>query len=98
MAGALVMVGEVAADVPELVVDLHFADRDSLAELKTAVARYPHALGLGIDEDTAAVVTGTRFEVVGSGAVTVVDDAGACIHVLPAGYEFELAQRAPVIG
>lgn len=93
MAGTLV-VGEVNADVPQLVVDLNFAGRDRLTQLLTTVASLPHALGLGIDEDTTAVVNGSRFEVVGSGAVTVVD--GATIHVLPAGYEFELTKRAPV--
>ena len=31
---------------------------------------------LGIDEDTAIVVEGSRFEVIGSGAVYVVDGAG----------------------
>jgi cyanophycinase len=36
-------------------------------------------LGLGIDEDTAIVVTGNEFEVIGSGAVTVVD-AGGITH------------------
>jgi cyanophycinase len=30
-------------------------------------------LGIGIDEDTAAVVEGDRFRVIGSGAVYIVD-------------------------
>jgi len=32
-------------------------------------------LGIGIDEDTAIVVTRNRFEVIGSGAVYIVDGA-----------------------
>jgi cyanophycinase-like exopeptidase len=35
--------------------------------------------GIGIDEDTAIVVTGDEFEVMGSGAVAVVD-AGGITH------------------
>jgi cyanophycinase len=38
-----------------------------------AVAHNPRVLGLGIDEDTAAVVEGDTFRVIGNGAVYVVD-------------------------
>lgn len=38
-----------------------------------AVAQNPHVLGIGIDEDTAAVIDEDRLKVSGSGAVTVVD-------------------------
>jgi Cyanophycinase and related exopeptidases len=37
----------------------------------------PAVLGLGIDEDTAIIVNGDEFEVIGSGAVTVVDESEA---------------------
>jgi cyanophycinase len=56
-----------------VLVDMHFAERGRLNRLLAAVALYPHELGLGIDEDTAAVVEGDRFTVIGSGAVTVID-------------------------
>jgi cyanophycinase len=59
-----------------VVIDQHFAQRGRLGRLLCAVARYPHHLGLGIDEDTAVVVRGQRFHVIGRGAVSVVD-AGA---------------------
>ncbi|MEV6344567.1 cyanophycinase [Actinoplanes sp. NPDC051851] len=100
--------------LPGVLIDQHFAERGRLNRLLSAVARYPHELGLGIDEDTAILTDGDRFEVVGSGAVTVVDAGtaaeirvpatgpitltGACVHVLPAGCTFHLTGRRPVAG
>jgi cyanophycinase len=56
------------------VIDQHFEQRNRYGRLLSLVAQSPALLGLGIDEDTAAVITdGTRLEVVGRGAVTVVD-------------------------
>ncbi|MEU4688547.1 cyanophycinase [Actinoplanes sp. NPDC023714] len=109
---------------PCVLIDQHFGERGRLNRLLSAVARYPHELGLGIDEDTAILTGAPRsrndrggggcFEVLGSGAVTVVDAgaatdiavpptgpialAGARIHVLPAGYTFHLTGRRPVAG
>lgn len=62
-----------------VVIDQHFAQRGRLGRLLSAVAQYPHHLGLGIDEDTAIVVNGTEFSVIGKGAVSVVD-AGALLY------------------
>jgi cyanophycinase len=59
--------------VPGVIIDQHFAQRGRIGRLLSAVSRYPHHLGVGIDEDTAMVVRGEEFEVVGSGSVTVVD-------------------------
>jgi cyanophycinase len=70
--------------VSGIVVDMHFAERGRIARLLAVVAMFPHELGLGIDEDTAVVVTGSRFEVIGSGAVTVVDAGHATGVRLPA--------------
>ncbi|MCY0876233.1 MAG: cyanophycinase [Firmicutes bacterium] len=56
-----------------VVIDQHFAQRGRLGRLLSAVAQYPHHLGIGIDEDTALVVKGSKFEVIGRGAVSVVD-------------------------
>ena len=57
-----------------VIVDQHFRQRDRLGRLLTAVAMNPRYLGLGIDENTAAVIApdGT-VEVVGEGSLTVVD-------------------------
>lgn len=57
-----------------LIIDQHFRQRDRLGRLLAALAYSPSAVGVGLDEDTALFLgpDGT-FEVVGSGAVTVVD-------------------------
>jgi cyanophycinase len=60
-------------------IDTHFSQRGRHGRLIAAVAHYPQDLGLGIDEDTAMVVTGNEFKVIGSGAVTVID-AGGITH------------------
>lgn len=60
----------------DVIIDQHFAERGRIGRLLGAVAESPRVLGIGIDEDTAAVVEGDRFEVVGSGAVYVVDAEG----------------------
>jgi cyanophycinase len=57
-----------------LVIDQHFRQRDRLGRLLSALSYNPQAVGVGIDEDTALFLgPDDRFEVVGSGAVTVVD-------------------------
>jgi cyanophycinase len=61
------------------IIDQHFGQRGRGGRLLTALAQYPHQLGIGIDEDTALVVAGEEFEVIGCGAV-VVFDAGAASY------------------
>lgn len=60
----------------ELVVDQHFGERGRIGRLIASVTQNPRLLGLGIDEDTAIRVDGSVFEVLGAGAVTVLDAAG----------------------
>jgi cyanophycinase len=96
-----------------VLIDQHFEERGRLRRLLSAVAQYPHELGLGIDENTAAVVVRQQqLEVIGAGAVTIIDAGGMTytnpadiargellaisgvrIHVLPAGYRFDLQTR-----
>jgi cyanophycinase len=60
--------------VPRAIVDQHFSERQRLGRLLTVVAQNPYLLGVGIDEDTALVIErGSGIEVVGRGAVTLVD-------------------------
>jgi cyanophycinase len=63
--------------LPGIVIDQHFAQRGRLGRLLAALVLQPAVLGLGIDEDTAIIVNGDEFEVVGQGAVTVVDETTA---------------------
>ncbi len=56
-----------------VIIDQHFAERGRLGRLLGAVSQNPRALGIGLDEDTAIVVHGNLFKVIGSGAVYLVD-------------------------
>lgn len=57
-----------------IIVDQHFNERQRLGRLLTALAYNPFAIGLGVDEDTAAFISPDDvLEVVGSGRITVVD-------------------------
>ncbi len=62
--------------VRNAIIDQHFAERGRFGRLLGAVAHNPRELGIGIDEDTAIVIEGARFQVVGNGCVYVVDGAG----------------------
>jgi cyanophycinase len=56
------------------IIDQHFRERDRLGRLITALAYNPFAIGIGLDEDTAAFIgPDETLEVEGSGGVTVVD-------------------------
>ena len=56
------------------IIDQHFRQRDRLGRLITALAYNPFAVGIGLDEDTAAFIGPDEIiEVEGSGGVTVVD-------------------------
>lgn len=57
-----------------VLVDQHFRQRDRLGRLLTALAYNPYAVGIGLDEDTAAFIgPDERIEIRGSGGVTIVD-------------------------
>src|SRR3954451_23006422 len=63
--------------VRDVVIDQHFAQRNRYGRLLMLVAQSPGLLGIGIDEDTGAVITeedGTQLlRVVGRGVVTIFD-------------------------
>jgi cyanophycinase len=100
----------------DTVVDTHFAQRGRVSRMLVIFAHNPQVLGVGIDEDTAIEVEpGTRFKVIGNGAVFVFDgtvthsnapEAGdddiiamtdSALHVLPAGYGFDLKKKRPIL-
>jgi cyanophycinase len=72
----IVEMGPGMAFLPGVVIDQHFSQRGRLGRLISALAQQPAVLGFGIDENTAIVVSGNQFEVVGEGAVTVIDESG----------------------
>jgi cyanophycinase len=63
--------------VQDVVIDQHFGQRNRYGRLLMLVAQSPGLLGIGVDEDTGAVITeedGTQtLRVVGRGVVTIFD-------------------------
>ena len=60
--------------VDGVIIDQHFSQRNRYGRLLALVAHSPQLLGIGIDEDTAVVLTEGRYvEVIGKGAVTIFD-------------------------
>ena len=60
--------------INNIIIDQHFAERARMGRLLGAVAQNPKALGLGIDENTALVISGEEsFYVVGAGTVYALD-------------------------
>jgi cyanophycinase len=56
------------------IIDQHFSQRDRLGRLMAALAYNPYAVGIGLDEDTAAFIRPDNvLEVAGSGSVIVLD-------------------------
>jgi cyanophycinase len=62
--------------IRDVIIDQHFAERGRFGRLLGAVAHNPRVLGIGVDENTAAVVEDGRLTVIGSGAVYIVDGEG----------------------
>ncbi len=62
------------AFVGNVIIDSHFDKRGRFNRLAQAVASNPQCTGIGLGEDTGVVIThGNQLEVVGSGAVVIVD-------------------------
>jgi cyanophycinase len=57
-----------------VIIDTHFLKRGRFGRLSQAVAINPEQLGIGVEEDTAVLVTeGKDMEVIGSGNVIIID-------------------------
>ena len=60
------------------IIDQHFRERDRLGRLVAALAFNPFAIGIGLDEDTAAFIgPDNTLEVEGRGTVTIADASDA---------------------
>ena len=93
---------------PQVIVDQHFLKRQRHNRLLSAVLDHPDLVGVGIDESTAAVVTGTAFEAIGKSSIVVIDARKAkvapatpgepiagqnlTVHVLKAGMRVDLGK------
>jgi len=57
-----------------IIIDQHFDQRGRFGRLLCGIAENPEVLGIGIDEDTSIkVYPDMHFEIIGSGAVTIID-------------------------
>jgi cyanophycinase len=84
-------VGEGFGLLPDLVVDTHFAQRHRLTRLQGVVAKRPACVG--IDEETAVVVTSSGLTVLGNANVWVCKHGGngsADVQLLHAGNQADL--------
>jgi cyanophycinase len=62
--------------LPGVLIDQHFEQRNRFGRLLALVAQSPALLGVGIDEDTAGLVSPKGImEVLGKGSVTILDPA-----------------------
>jgi cyanophycinase len=59
--------------IRDVIIDQHFAERGRFGRLIGAVAHNPRVLGIGVDENTAALVEDGTLTVLGTGAVYIVD-------------------------
>ena len=79
-------------------IDQHLLRRNRQFDLVEVIEAHPHLLGIGIDEDTAIVVEGDRFEVMGRSYVVIYDherllDSGGRFYFLGAGDRYDLRRR-----
>jgi cyanophycinase len=74
-----------------VVIDQHFEQRNRYGRLLMIVAQSPQLLGMGVDEDTAAVVTDDVLSVIGRGAVTLLDPSRITTNA------FDATRAAPLL-
>jgi cyanophycinase len=77
--------------LPGVVIDQHFEQRNRYGRLLMMVAQSPQLLGIGVDEDTAAVVEGDVLSVLGRGAVTILDPSRITTNA------FDAKRSAPLL-
>lgn len=82
-------------------IDQHLLVRNRHFDLLEIVAARPDLLGIGLDEDTAIVVRGNGFEVIGQGYVAIYDNTrelpnGGGFYFLMPGDRYDLETRIPM--
>ncbi len=83
----------------DVAIDQHLIARHREADLIGVIEKYPKLLGLGLDEATAVVVKGDKFEVVGRSVVGIYDGKdhdGKPYYFLTPGEKFDLKARKRV--
>jgi len=79
-------------------IDQHLLARNRHFDLIPVIEKHPQLLGIGIDEDTAIVIVGDRFEVVGKSVVAIYDNRRTLategrFYFLRAGDTYDLKTR-----
>ena len=77
-------------------IDQHLLKRNRQNDLVAVIDRHPELLGIGIDENTAIVVQGDRFEVIGVSKVAIYDrkyKGEPRYYFLNPGDRFDLTRR-----
>ncbi|MCP4898575.1 MAG: cyanophycinase [bacterium] len=81
-------------------IDQHLLRRNRQFDLVQVIEAHPELLGIGLDENTAVVVRGDYFEVIGKGYVAIYDfhrqiRNDGSFYFLASGDRFNLATRQP---
>ncbi|MEZ5395635.1 MAG: cyanophycinase [Bryobacterales bacterium] len=83
--------------LPGVGIDQHLLRRNRQFDLLEVIRAKPELLGIGIDEDTAIVVQGGVFEVIGQSYVAIYDSRRSSkkepFYLLAPGQSFDLATR-----
>ena len=84
--------------IKNVAIDQHLLRRNRQFDLIEVIETFPEMLGIGIDENTAIVVRGDRFEVIGQSYVAIFDhnrsiDTGGYFYFLSPGDSFDLGTR-----
>jgi cyanophycinase len=66
-----------------MIIDTHFSQRGRHGRLLAAIAHFPQAIGIGLDERTAVFIKGNKLRIVGDGVVTIMDGSSVTINDLP---------------
>ncbi len=90
------------AFLPGVGIDQHFTARNRFKDMTAFMKSYPQYLGIGLDEATAIVVTGSTAEILGRGKVHFydrrkpVEEGKPDYEAFPAGVKYDLAKRAKI--
>jgi cyanophycinase len=84
--------------IKNVAIDQHLLRRNRQFDLLEIIEARPELLGIGLDENTAIVVQGDEFEVIGESYVAIYDntrqiDSGGDFYFLGAGDRYNLATR-----
>ncbi len=81
-------------------IDQHLLRRNRHFDLVEVIEAHPELLGIGLDENTAIVVRGDTFEVIGSGYIAIYDSTKVAgdhmkFYFLAPGDRYDLGTRQP---